>query len=245
MPSEAFFHVFHDLPRQGPGSEASTRRALSLLGEISPDPRVLDLGCGPGAQTLVLARELPSARITAVDFHQPYLDELSRRSAAAGLADRIEPRCASMDALDDPPGSYDLIWCEGAIFITGVERGLELWRPLLRPGGRLAFTEATWLVDEPPTEISEWWQKVYPAITTAEGNCATAIRAGWRVIDHFPLPADDWRTEYYVPLAGRCAKLREDGDPEVLAVIAETEEEIRMFERFSDAYGYVFYLLDS
>ena len=46
------------LPQQGPGSDASTLRALRMLGELPDAPRVLDLGCGPGRQTLALARSI-------------------------------------------------------------------------------------------------------------------------------------------------------------------------------------------
>jgi SAM-dependent methyltransferase len=245
MDEAVFFQVYSDLPRQGPGSEASTRRALSLLGELPEEPGILDLGCGPGAQTLALARSLPKARITAVDLHQRYLDELSARAAASGLSNRIGTRCASMDALDFPAGSFDLIWCEGAIYLVGVERALKLWRPLLRPGGRLAFTEISWLVNDPPAEVAEYWQKLYPAIATADANCARCDGAGYRVVDQFALPPEDWYTDYYTPLANRCAQLRQDASPEsgLLQVIEETEEEIRMFERFHTYYGYVFYLL--
>jgi len=37
-----------------------------------------------------------------------------------------------MDALDDPPGTVDLIWSEGATYIVGFEAGLRLCRPLLK-----------------------------------------------------------------------------------------------------------------
>jgi cyclopropane fatty-acyl-phospholipid synthase-like methyltransferase len=46
---------------------------------------VLDIGCGNRAQTLRLALEL-GCKVTAVDNHQPYLDELGRRAEAQNLA---------------------------------------------------------------------------------------------------------------------------------------------------------------
>jgi hypothetical protein len=43
-------------PRQGPGSEAMTLRALALTGLDRDRPlRIADIGCGTGAQTLTLA----------------------------------------------------------------------------------------------------------------------------------------------------------------------------------------------
>ena len=47
-----FWELHSGLPRQGPGTATSTRRALGLVPDIGPRTRVLDIGCGPGAQTL-------------------------------------------------------------------------------------------------------------------------------------------------------------------------------------------------
>ena len=53
---EYFFELFGDLPRQGPGCGEATLRALELLKDLPPQPKVLDIGCGSGMQTLILAR---------------------------------------------------------------------------------------------------------------------------------------------------------------------------------------------
>ncbi len=244
MTEPAFFHVHSGLPRLGPGSEASTKRAISLLGALPAFPTIFDLGCGNGAQTLILAREL-GGRITAVDLHQPYLDELERRASAAGVAERIETLRSSMDSLELTAGSVDLIWSEGAIYQIGVERGLRLWRPALRPGGFVAFTEITWLVDDPPAEIRDYWRECYPAMTSVAGNCGKARRAGYEVVDTFALPGEDWWRDFYTPLRERCASLKAQAaaGSALEAVIRETDVEIGMYERFGDGYGYVFYVI--
>lgn len=53
----AFMELHHGLPRQSPGSDATTRHLLSLCGPLPERPRVLDLGCGPGRSALLLAAE--------------------------------------------------------------------------------------------------------------------------------------------------------------------------------------------
>ncbi|HUE88532.1 MAG TPA: class I SAM-dependent methyltransferase [Vicinamibacterales bacterium] len=87
---------------------------------IGPNTRILDVSCGTGAQTLVLARHLP-ARFVAIDNHAPVVEELNRQARALGLADRIDARVGGMRQLDFAPGSFDVIWCEGAIFVIGFE----------------------------------------------------------------------------------------------------------------------------
>ena len=61
-----FLTLFDGLTQQGPGSEASTKKALSLLPTLPPNPRILDVGCGPGRQTITLAKET-GGKVVAVD----------------------------------------------------------------------------------------------------------------------------------------------------------------------------------
>jgi serine/threonine-protein kinase HipA len=205
---------------------------------------VLDLGSGCGRQTLVLAREL-GVPITAVDGHAPYLAELEAEAGRQGLRHLIRTRCADFGQLDDAPGSYELLWSEGAIYILGWAKGLERWRPLLAPGGHLAVTEATWLTATPPAEAVAFWREAYPTMGTVESNTAIAREAGYQVLDTFALPSSAWLDEYYGPLRARMATLRPEAasDPALAEAIASTEQEIAFYERYGDTYGYVFYLL--
>ena len=75
--TQAFFTLHEDLPRQAPGSDATTRRLPEMAGPLPEHPRVLDAGCGPGRATLLLAEEA-GAHVTAVDLHH-----LTRRIARA------------------------------------------------------------------------------------------------------------------------------------------------------------------
>lgn len=244
MSQEAFFRLFSGLPRYGPGSDDSTREALRRLPGLPAAPRVLDLGCGSGKQTLVLAREL-GVPITAVDSHAPFLAELEAEAERQGLRHLIRTRCADFGQLEDAPGSYDLLWSEGAIYLLGWAEGLNRWRPLLAPGGRMAVTEATWLTDTPPAEAVAFWREAYPTMGTVASNTAAAREAGYQVLDTFALPASDWRHEFYRPLRERMDALRAEAaaDPGLSQVIASEEQEIALYERYGDSYGYVFYLL--
>ena len=151
-----FFELFSGLPRQGPGSAAGTRRALGLVPDVGPMTCVLDIGCGTGAQTLVLANGSP-ARIVAIDNHPPFIDALNREARRLGIADRLEARVADMRSLDFADGSFDLIWCEGAIYNVGFEAGLRDWQRVLRRNGHVALTEVCWRKPGPPAECAAFW----------------------------------------------------------------------------------------
>ena len=121
---KVFFDVHNGLPREGPGDRASMERALTLAGPLPPNPQILDIACGPGGQTLDLADLIPDARITAVDGYQPFLRDLERGAVERGVADRIRILHGDMAKLPFEPGSFDLIWCEGAAYIMGFRAAL-------------------------------------------------------------------------------------------------------------------------
>ena len=239
---EAFFRLFEGLPRQGPGSDACTREALRRLPPLPAQPRALDLGCGAGRQTLVLA-EVLRTKVVAVDLHQPFLDQLEVSAHARDLAHLVETRRADMGALDLPPASVDLLWSEGAIYILGFEDGLRLWRPWLTPGGLAAVTECSWLGATRSEEVTAFWREAYPAMGSVADNLARAGRAGFEVCDWFALPPSAWWDDYYTPLLQRIEDLAPAADPALAAIIAETEHEIDFYRRHHEVYGYVFYLM--
>ncbi len=245
MRSDLIFELFEETHRQGPGSAASTRRAFAMLPPLPARPRTLDVGCGSGAQTRELA-QLTGGPVVAVDIHPPFLQRLKSSVTRLDASLRgVNPVAASMLALPFKDGAFDLVWSEGAIYIMGFREGLRSWRRLLRPQGYLVASEATWLRDDPPAEVREFWAKEYPAIATVAANLSTARSEGYLPVGHFVLPESAWLDDYYAPLEQRLAEFRaaHPGEAEAEALVAETEREISLRRRFSAWYGYVFYIL--
>ncbi|MDY7106930.1 MAG: class I SAM-dependent methyltransferase [Actinomycetota bacterium] len=137
--TETFAALHHGLPRQAPGSDATTRLLAELARPVPDRPRVLDIGCGPGRASLVLAEHL-GAVVEAIDLHEPFLDELRDAARARGLQDRISATRASMDALPFPQHHFDLVWAEGSIYLMGFDAALASWQHVLRPGGAIVVT---------------------------------------------------------------------------------------------------------
>jgi SAM-dependent methyltransferase len=235
-----FFTLHSGLPHEGPGSREDTLRALKLAG-LSGRLDVLDIGCGPGPASLVLLEALPEARVTGVDAHAPFLDQARARVAAAGHAARFVAMEGDMAALPFGPGSFDLLWCEGAAYIVGVERALSLWRALLRPGGRIAFTDAVWLVSEPAAEARAVWAE-YPEMTDVAGTRERIVRAGWRALGDFVISDAAWEN-YYGPLSARRAKLVPEHGADAPA-LAESAREIALRRSHGHEYGYAFFVAE-
>jgi SAM-dependent methyltransferase len=243
---DIFFELHQDLPREGPGDNPSTRQALSLLKELPPRPLILDIGCGPGMQTIELAR-CTDGTIIAIDTHQPFLEKLKQRAQAEGLSDKITVINMSMFALEFEAKSFDAIWSEGAIYIMGFEQGLRACQPLLKPGGYVAVTEISWLRPEPPMEVQTFWAAEYPGMRTVEENLEIVQAAGYREIGHFVLPPSAWWEGYYTPQEARIAMLRDKyrDDMEATQLLDESQLEIDLYRKYSDWYGYVFYLMQA
>ncbi|MCU0311134.1 MAG: class I SAM-dependent methyltransferase [Acidimicrobiales bacterium] len=241
---QRFLEVYGTLPRAGPGGDEHTTRALALV--PGPTPRsVLDLGCGPGAQTVCLARSLPEAEILALDLLVDMVDEANRRLVDAGLEGRAHAEVGDMARPPVVPGGQDLIWCEGAIYNLGVTEALRGWRPLLAPGGTVAFTEPVWLTEAPPDEIRDWWSSEYPAMTDDTGIRSRIDEAGYRSVAMFTLPPSAWWDEYYEPMQGRVDALRARAPDDAAAaeVVRSAATEIDAFRRFGDHYSYAFYVV--
>jgi SAM-dependent methyltransferase len=239
---QVFFEIYEALPRGGPGDAACTLRALDLARPLPDQPVVLDMGCGPGPQTLDLADALREAQIVAMDLHRPFLALLKSKVQRRGLDHRIRVVQADMANPGLPFESADLIWSEGAAYSIGFASALRRWRPLLKPGGCIAVSEATWFSEDRPQEIRDFWQQEYPDMLDVPGCLALFPEAGYEVIGHFPLPEQAWWTDFYTPMLEHLTEMRDRhaDDPIALQVIHESENETEIFRRFAEYSGYTF-----
>ncbi|MEP1469794.1 MAG: class I SAM-dependent methyltransferase [Halieaceae bacterium] len=238
-----FLEIYGTLPRAGPGSDALTRKAFELLGPLPGSPRILDLGCGPGVQTLELLR-LSAGSVVAMDLLPEMTDRLSRAAHGAGVAERLEVRVEDMNAMSFPPNSFDIIWSEAAIYNMGFENGLQQLQTFLKPGGFVVVSDAVWTKADPPPEVADFWRE-YPEMDTVENKLDVIKRVGFEPVGHFLFPSGAWTEQYYDPMEARiAAKAKEwQGNAEAEAVLAEARKEISLFRRFSDYFNYAFFVM--
>jgi len=240
---EIFFEIHRGLPREGPGNNQSTKRALKMVRNLGPDSKILDVGCGPGRQTIELAKNI-HCNITAVDTHQPFLDRLKTRAVEEDVSDCITPVNASMDDMKFDPGTFDLIWSEGAIYIMGFEKGLREWKKFLKNDGYVVVSELTWLTPERPEKPAQFWREGYPAMKSVIENLNIADSCGYSIAGVFVLPKSGW-DEYYLPLEKRVLflKTKYADDAEFQKSLDLELAEMELFRNYGDYYGYVFYVL--
>ena len=241
-----FFEIYEALPRQGPGDRESTERALGLLPPLTSHHRILDIGCGSGAQTLDLARAT-AAQIVAVDVHEAFVAQLVKRAADQGLGARIRAQVGDMNDLRFPDGSFDVLWCEGAtVIITGsFARGLSTWRRLLVPGGHLVVSELCWLSGAPPAEAKAFFEAEGADVTDLDSRRKAIADNGYRLVGDFVLPRVGWWENYYLPLGATLERFRaaHAGDDEALQVAARSQFEIDLYRRYHEHFGYGFFVM--
>jgi ubiquinone/menaquinone biosynthesis C-methylase UbiE len=224
------FHL--NSKRQGPGSEAETLKALAMTKLTGKrDLKLADLGCGTGGQTLTLAEKI-DGQITAIDLFPEFLDELSSIIGKKGLEKKIKPLKASIDDLPFELNSLDGIWSEGAIYNIGFEKGIQLWKPFLKPGGYLAVTEITWITENRPKEIEDFWTAAYPEISRASVKIKQLEDHGYSIVGYFNLEPNSWLENYYQPIEDRFDNFleRHNHSDDAQAVVKEHQAEIELYQ---------------
>ncbi|MGV9770645.1 class I SAM-dependent methyltransferase [Streptosporangium sp. NPDC003464] len=108
---------------------------------------VLDLGCGTGSLSLVLAEQ--GHRPVGVDLAPLMIEQARRKLTAAGFDAAMMVGDAS-----NPPAqagtSFEVILSRHLLWtLPDPQEALRRWIGLLRPGGRLILIEGRWATAEP------------------------------------------------------------------------------------------------
>ncbi len=113
-----------------------------LVEGLPPNARVLDLGCGPGVSSIVVARARPDVRVVGIDLAGRMLTRARRHIGRARLQHRIHLVRASALTLPMPSASVDAVIGHSFLYLVS-DRAAVLAETLrvLRPGGLAAFME--------------------------------------------------------------------------------------------------------
>jgi hypothetical protein len=132
----------------------------------------------------------------------------------------------------------------GAIYNIGFERGINEWRELLKAGGFIAVSEASWFTEERPAEIDEFWKDAYPEIDTISNKVAQMQKAGYIPRATFVLPENCWIEHFYAPQVFAQEKFLKKyaGNNKAEELVENLRNEAELYYKYKKYYGYVFYI---
>ncbi|MEU2298264.1 L-histidine N(alpha)-methyltransferase [Streptomyces antibioticus] len=141
--SLSYVHGYSDHEARRLEDQADTLAALLHGGTSYPaGSRVLEVGCGVGAQTVHLVAASPEAEFVAVDISAESLAEARARVTAQTPTARVTWLRADLFELPFPEASFDHIFvCFVLEHLTAPQRALTTLRRLLKPGGTLTVIE--------------------------------------------------------------------------------------------------------
>jgi ubiquinone/menaquinone biosynthesis C-methylase UbiE len=142
MSGQSYVHGYDSRESERLQDQASTLVELLHGDTRYPEgSRVLEAGCGVGAQTLTLARNSPGAQITSVDISEASVREAEARARAAGVTNVRFAR-GDLFALPFEAGSFDHVFvCFVLEHLARPADALRALRNLLRPDGTITVIE--------------------------------------------------------------------------------------------------------
>ncbi len=185
--------------------------ALAAAARIGPGMRVADFCAGLGGPARYFAHRY-GADLTGIELTPARVEGAAALTRLVGLSDRV--RVIEGNVMDVPlvDASMDAVVSQEAfLHVPDKGRALsEAWR-ILKPGGRLAFTD--WTPEAPLSQADAdlmWRGMAAQALQSVAGYRALLERAGFRIV-----LVDDLTTEWGTVLAQRLAmyrRLREEAE---------------------------------
>ncbi len=111
-----------------------------LMGRLS-GKSVLDVGCGDGSNSVLLAQL--GASVTGIDVSPKAIDLAWKRAEVNGVKDSVRFLCAPLETADLTQSSFDIIWGDFILhhLIAELDRVVGMLSEWAKPGGLLLFRE--------------------------------------------------------------------------------------------------------
>ncbi len=174
MPKETatYTHGHHPSVLRSHTWRTAANSAAYLVGELAPDTRLLDIGCGPGTITADLAALVPDGRVTGVDAAADVLGQARAEAAGRGLANTAFA-VGDVHALGFADASFDVVHAHQVLQHVGDPVGaLREMRRVCRPGGLVAARDSDYgaMFWYPRTEGLDEWRELYRRVARGNGG---------------------------------------------------------------------------
>ncbi len=127
------------------------RATLKLANEceVNKDTSVVDIACGKGTTSVLLAEEY-GCKVTGIDMSHDLIDYATELARKKGLDSRVNFRVG--DAMDLPfnDGEFDFAISQAIlVLVPDKKRAIKEAYRVIKPGGRAGWIELSWKEDPP------------------------------------------------------------------------------------------------
>ena len=167
---DVYTHGHHESVLRSHLWRTAENSAAYLLPHLTPDAKVLDVGCGPGTITAGLADRVPRGHVTGVDAAQAVIDQARE---LAGDRANLDFTTGDVYALDYPDDAFDIVFAHQILqHLSDPVRALREMGRVTRPGGLVAardgdFGGMTWYPERP---IMDEWLTLYKRVARGNGG---------------------------------------------------------------------------
>ncbi|SHJ96489.1 Methyltransferase domain-containing protein [Desulfatibacillum alkenivorans DSM 16219] len=142
MTENLYVHGYSEREKERLEDQANTLTELLHHDTVyPPGSRVLEAGCGVGAQTVTLAAKSPDAQITSIDISPESLAAAQARIIQAGFTN-VTFQQANIFDLPFEPESFDhLFLCFVLEHLPNPDEALDALQTMIRPGGTITVIE--------------------------------------------------------------------------------------------------------
>ncbi len=193
-------------------------KTISIIPTIE-NPRILDVGCGSGVPTLMIAEKF-NGKITAVDTDTKSIDIFKEKVKGLNLSNRVTLFNSSFFDLKVKNNQFDLIIAEGLLNVVGFQKGfLKIIKLLKRKGFAIIHDE---------------FQNQNEKIELIKNNDC-------KILDSFVLDEQIWWNDYFKCLE---KEISSNSNKELLKLFKSDLQEIKLFKKNPNQYISVYYIIE-
>ena len=142
-------------------SKRSIQTMVSHLPPITEDTRILDLGAGYGGAARYLAARF-LCQVECLNLSETENARNREKNKAVRLEDHITVTAGNFEELPYEDDSFDIVWSEEAFLHSGnKDKVFEQARRVLKPGGRLIFTDPMQAEDCPESVLQPILDRIH------------------------------------------------------------------------------------
>ena len=170
MSAERYTHGHHRSVVSSHATRTAEDSAGFLLPYLTPDMRLLDLGCGPGSITLDLAANV--AEVVGIDSAPEALAHAEEAKSSRRVAN-AEFQAADVYDLPFADASFDVVYAHQLIqHLRDPIRALHEARRVVRPGGLVAVRDADYgtMIHDPHEPRLDTWRDLYHEVARRDGG---------------------------------------------------------------------------